>query len=406
MASQLEDFEVFLTWILLVAALLWSIQTSISELSKRSGSSEPGRQPSVAEESRSVEAESEPAPYQDLRQRKKQEEVSCFDLSFLYKLSFGYNLKPVCSEGSSAERVKEVTSRHSALDVVETVGSRVIGGRELRDEAERGAEVDLRRARGSESVGRFAALLVDELHLAHAAESLEAYGGRQSCLLRFLCARDGDLDAAAAMFRQTASWRAETGIGTLHGLSRSDPRWEVVNAIRPWWTGHFVGSTQDGSPVQIHRIEYLQPDKLLAFGEDNLRVFYLWFMEMSLNLQRKGHCNNKGQGTMPKCIEIYDMRNLSLRRLSRAVVGIRFFASLLRLGQQHYPENLRKAYIINAPTALAFVWRICFSVLDKETRAKVSISADDNRQELSRYIDSDSWDKILVEISDPMELAR
>merc|ERR1712194_379126 len=107
--------------------------------------------------------------------------------------------------------------------------------------------------------------------------------------------------------------------------------------------------------------------------------YYLWWMEACLGLQRRGHHNIGYRGTMPKCIEIYDLREVSLKRLATAIPGIRLFARALSVGQEHYPENLRKLFLVNAPKSLAFVWKICFSVLDARTKEKISIAGDINR---------------------------
>merc|ERR1712232_568779 len=118
-------------------------------------------------------------------------------------------------------------------------------------------------------------------------------------------------------------------------------------------------------------------------------------MGTCLGLRRRGDRNIGCQGTMPRCIEIYDFQNVTVGRLLKQIVGMRAFARALSIGQEHYPENLRKAFIINAPRGLARACSVCFRVLDEQTIAKLSIAADDNRPGLSQYIDAEKIDAVI-----------
>jgi hypothetical protein len=256
-------------------------------------------------------------------------------------------------------------------------------------------ELCARRSKGPANFAKFVTLLGhDYLTSKSVVETLDAFGGKETCLMRFLCARDGNLQAAARMFYATVAWRNEQQVFPLYHSS-GDPRLEIVKLIRPLWSGEFVGCTRDGSPVQIFQMKAMCPDKLLALGEENLQTFYIWWMEAGLGLQRHGHRNIFGHGLMPKAIEIYDWQGMNIWRLSRNLSGVRTVARILSIGQKHYPENLRKAFMINAPTTFTLVWRLVSKVLDVETLGKISISSDSHTAELSRYIDEDRMQEIL-----------
>ena len=56
--------------------------------------------------------------------------------------------------------------------------------------------------------------------------------------------------------------------------------------------------------------------------------------------------------------------------------------------QEHYPENLWRAYIINAPSIFHGAWRLIASVIDKRTQAKFCIRKDRCTQALASVLGS------------------
>merc|ERR1711939_33685 len=86
-------------------------------------------------------------------------------------------------------------------------------------------------------------------------------------------------------------------------------------------------------------------------------------------------------------LEIYDAGGLSFSQLHAG--GLRLLARVLGLGAAHYPENLGKAFIINAPSVFAMGWRIIKPVLNKNTQAKISINAGGCREELLELFEGD-----------------
>jgi hypothetical protein len=227
-------------------------------------------------------------------------------------------------------------------------------------------------------------------------EFYNSYGNKKSALCRFLTARDGNIEKALNMITTTYEFRLEhdvSGCITSNDLERL----AILEAIRNYWTATFFGLTEDGSPIQYHRIEYLRPSILMKSpktdennistnndgigGEKRMRIFYLWWMETSLSLQRIGYTmlnNNmkmneemkltaKPSSTtttvipdqpMPQGIEIFDLKGVSWWTLSGALSGLRMFSRALSVGQDHYPENLRKAYVLNAPSIITILWSV------------------------------------------------
>ena len=226
-------------------------------------------------------------------------------------------------------------------------------------------------------------------------EFFHSYGGEKSCLSRFLTARDGNLDKAQDMMTTSFNFRRERDVsGCIH--PHNVERLAMLKRIRDYWTASFFGLTSDGSPIQYHRVELLRPAVLMKSGDDDIggeermRTFYLWWMETCLSLQRVGHqkcCSSAGP--MPQGIEIFDFKNVSWWRMSSALGGLRMFSRALSVGQDHYPENLRKAFLLNAPAIVTILWTVVLWVLSTRTKAKISITGGENRVGLSEYMDEE-----------------
>ena len=239
-------------------------------------------------------------------------------------------------------------------------------------------------------------------------EFFQSFGNKKTCLARFLTAREGNIDKAEEMITTTFEFRRQHDVS---GCIRSTnlERLQTLQEIRNYWTATFFGLTNDGSPIQYHRVEYLRPAVLMKTpqdggigGEEQMRTFYLWWMETSLSLQRVGYekeqRETQGEVTeeMKQGIEIFDLKGISWWRLSGALSGLKMFSRALSVGQDHYPENLRKAFVLNAPVVITVLWSVVFLVLSARTKAKISISYHGNREGLLVYMTEKTIDQMFA----------
>jgi hypothetical protein len=98
-------------------------------------------------------------------------------------------------------------------------------------------------------------------------------------------------------------------------------------------------------------------------------------MEQGLRLQREnwqryGGSGGGPNGEMPRMLEVYDFQGLRLSHIG-CVKGLRVLARVLSIGQDHYPENLRRAVFVNLPRMAQVVYNsITKAVFDAQARAK------------------------------------
>ena len=135
------------------------------------------------------------------------------------------------------------------------------------------------------------------------------------------------------------------------------------------------------------RVGKISPAKLLErFTLPQLTNFYIFWMEYALKLQRESLADKMakyqqdGTPVQHGTIEIYDMAGLSFSQLN--ISALNALSSVLKIGQEHYPENLWKGFIVNAPVVFSATWKIIKPILHANTQAKISVTSSSNVESL------------------------
>ena len=85
--------------------------------------------------------------------------------------------------------------------------------------------------------------------------------------------------------------------------------------------------------------------------------------------------------------------------------SLRILARVLKIGQDHYPENMRKTFFINAPMVFSAAWAIVSTVLDERTLAKITITSGDGGDDLRDYVGgTERLSEILASLQTPVIL--
>ena len=179
-----------------------------------------------------------------------------------------------------------------------------------------------------------------------------------------------DVAKATERLCSTLAFRSEHGIldaGTdVASLFEVDP-------VRPHFPTAFAPNTPDGCIVQITRLGGFSPRALMdAFSEDEICHLMVLWLETSLRMQ--GDSSRALGAPCPGVIDVYDCAGFKMSTLLHDVGAARSLSGLLSVGEQHYPENLHKCFVINAPTIAQIVWRLLKPAISAETSRKVCIS--------------------------------
>ena len=223
-------------------------------------------------------------------------------------------------------------------------------------------------------------VLEAELATPNAAGMVRAFGGSERCFERFLVARGLDVELAATMFRETLAFRTKHGLDD--GTFQLDDN--LRERIQPFWPGAYAPcTTTDGSPLQLFRPGKVDSAGMMAaFTEEEFESYYVGWMERSLVLQNQSNAAamDVPESSWAGMVEVYDMSGLSLSQLYPP--GLAMLSRVLSIGQAHYPENLRKLFIINAPYIFSGAFRIIKAGLSAQTVAKMSVDSYDGGPEL------------------------
>lgn len=169
----------------------------------------------------------------------------------------------------------------------------------------------------------------------------------EACLDRYLRARDGDVEKAAAMLSESIKWRQESGISALDHKEFGP---EVDSGK------FYISVAKNGQPVMMMK----KREKRLERHEEDRYVAFM--------------CNTLESATklMPKGIETWvwmlDLKGYSSRNSPRVQVSLH----VLRILANHFPERMGKCYIVDPPTIFYMLWSVVQPFVDPVTKEKIA----------------------------------
>lgn len=198
-----------------------------------------------------------------------------------------------------------------------------------------------------------------------------AYGSSDRLLDCYLRCGGVRWDVAKAKTRlvSTLAFRAEHGLDSLDVRSAFEE-----HPVRAHFRTAFAPLAPDGCVVQYTRLAGLRPRYLMDnFSEQDVCHFMVLWLETSLRMQ--GDSNRARTDGCPGVYDVYDAAGFKFSSLLRDASATRALARLMSVGEQHYPENLHKCFVINAPTIAQLVWKLLKPAISAETSRKVQISS-------------------------------
>eukprot|EP00727_Mastigamoeba_balamuthi_P009928 m51a1_g5558 hypothetical protein (265) ;mRNA; r:561104-562049 len=185
-------------------------------------------------------------------------------------------------------------------------------------------------------------------------------------LRRHLRARDGDVEAAERQVRATVEWRAAEAIDAMRPEDLAH-----VAALNALYTG---GHDRAGNPIIVMRVGAYNPyspedrlryvtqvmETVFPAGRDDADVKATWILDFSLFGKKR---STDGRAVMKR---------------TQAVL------------QDHYPERLCRAFVVDPPWFFYWLYQIVSLFMSEKTRSKIVIvtgGVDRKREALGRFID-------------------
>lgn len=207
-------------------------------------------------------------------------------------------------------------------------------------------------------------------------------------LLRWLRARDFNLNKAEQMLRAHVQWRKQ--FGTDDVMTWPEP----PEVLRKYYPGGFVGYDREGRPVSIIPFGGCDLKGLLnsVSLDEVMRHVVRQFEDVEEDIKRQSKKLDKAIETVTY---IFDFDGFALSTLaSRAVID--YLTNLMCTFEDNYPERLHKAYVINAPRYFPLFWKIVRPFLSDLTARKLALYGKDEQ----------AWKKALLEEIDADQLPR
>jgi hypothetical protein len=183
----------------------------------------------------------------------------------------------------------------------------------------------------------------------------------KATLLRFLRAREFDVDISFKMLTDCLEWRTKfQGIG----IRNIDP--ETIKKELTSGKAFFHGTDKDGRPLVYIVVRNHDSHD----SDDEIQRHLVYLLEKGAELMKP---------PTETCTIIFDLSSIHMRNLDLKTT--KYFVDML---EKYYPETLGWALVVNSPLIFHGFWKLVHPILPAKTADKVKIVKED---ELKKYVD-------------------
>ncbi|KAK3760718.1 hypothetical protein RRG08_010689 [Elysia crispata] len=185
-------------------------------------------------------------------------------------------------------------------------------------------------------------------------------------ILRFLKAREFNLEKAREMLVHSLAWRK------LHNIDRILEGHQPPEVLEKYYPGGWHYCDKEGRPLYIIKLGQIDVKGLMrSVGEELILRHVLAVNEEGL--KRAEEATKKRGYPVSACTCIVDLEGLSMRHLWRP--GIRALLRIIETVEANYPETMGRLLIVRAPRVFPVLWTLVSPFIDENTRNKFMIYA-------------------------------
>lgn len=204
----------------------------------------------------------------------------------------------------------------------------------------------------------------------------------QLTLLRFLRGNKWVVDDCITSIHEGIKWRDEVGMAGVRKKPAADilgVPFKTLHDIYHHWHG---GYDKIGRPVIYRAYKTFNATGILAQVDlKQVNQYFAWEQEIHMAISKEA--SERTGFIVETTLNVLDLEGMRLAQVTND------FLTLVRMsadvGKIHYPETLGKLYIINAPGAFSFVWRMIKPWLDPDVVAKIEILS--NKKDWSKALE-------------------
>ncbi|GLT83771.1 hypothetical protein SLE2022_020430 [Rubroshorea leprosula] len=202
-------------------------------------------------------------------------------------------------------------------------------------------------------------------------------------LLRFLKARDFNIEKTSQMWEEMLRWREEYGTDTI----LQDFEFQELEQVLQYYPQGYHGVDKDGRPVYIERLGKAHPSKLMRITTiDQYLKYHVQEFERALQ-EKFPACSIAAKRRICSTTTVLDVQGLGMKNFS--VTAANLLAAMTKIDNNYYPETLHRMYIVNAGSGFKkMLWPAAQKFLDPKTIAKIQVMEPKSLHKLLEVIDS------------------
>ncbi|GAB6020388.1 hypothetical protein CHUAL_003093 [Chamberlinius hualienensis] len=192
----------------------------------------------------------------------------------------------------------------------------------------------------------------------------EAHKGKipsDSTMLRFLRAREFNVEKAREMLCQSLVWRKKYQVDRLLNT------YEIPQVGKDYFPGGWHHYDKDGRPLYILKVGQMDvKGHLRSIGEEGMLKLTMHICEEGLKRTEEQTLRVGRPISTWSCL--LDLDGLNMRHLWRP--GIKALLRIIEIVEANYPETMGRVFIVRAPRMFPILWTIVSTFIDEKTREK------------------------------------